>query len=152
MGQSAYQLLSEKERDYIRKRALAYYHKNKESIRVKRKTVRDTNPDYKIKRAKRESSSKYKRLRQTYYLHKIYGITLETRNRMYAEQDGKCAICLESFSSMSSKHMHVDHNHATGKIRQLLCSGCNCALGNLNEDVALFERAVKYLEKWRTNE
>ena len=40
----------------------------------------------------------------------------------------------------------VDHNHSTGKIRALLCSNCNTAIGLLKEDIPRVERLIEYLK------
>jgi len=40
----------------------------------------------------------------------------------------------------------VDHNHSTGKIRSLLCQGCNHGIGHFKESITLLKRAIKYLE------
>jgi hypothetical protein len=67
---------------------------------------------------------------------------------MIAAQNGKCPICETPFKS--TKLMSLDHDHKTGRVRQLLCSKCNTALGLLNEDPQRFNRAVQYLNKWNT--
>jgi len=43
-------------------------------------------------------------------------------------------------------HLCVDHCHVTGKIRGILCSKCNSALGFLNYDIEIAKRLIKYLE------
>jgi hypothetical protein len=73
-----------------------------------------------------------------------YGLTIGELAAMREKQDGRCAIC-----ERPSGHLHVDHNHATGAVRALLCPRCNSAIGALNEDPALFAAAVKYLEDYR---
>ena len=41
--------------------------------------------------------------------------------------------------------MCVDHDHATGEIRGLLCVNCNSAIGKLRDDPILLQRATCYL-------
>jgi hypothetical protein len=76
-----------------------------------------------------------------------YGITIEDYNKMFDDQNGLCAICSNPESKGRSKHFHVDHDHLTGKIRGLLCSTCNTALGKFNDDINLINKAIKYLQK-----
>ncbi len=40
----------------------------------------------------------------------------------------------------------VDHDHVTGKIRNLLCFDCNTGLGCFRENIAMMKSAIKYLE------
>lgn len=56
-----------------------------------------------------------------------YGITLEDYNRMFNEQEGKCFIC------HLNKKLVIDHCHKTGKVRKLLCHGCNIILGKIEK-------------------
>jgi hypothetical protein len=64
------------------------------------------------------------------------GMSVEQFRALLAAQDGKCAICRAPFElatagtpSGGRKPPCVDHDHATGKIRGLLCRGCNTAEG-----------------------
>jgi hypothetical protein len=84
------------------------------------------------------------------YLIKTYGITLEQYNQMLIEQNGVCAICgqKETRKSKYNKYtLSVDHNHKTGKVRGLLCHGCNNCLGTLKDDIKIFQSAIEYLNK-----
>lgn len=54
-----------------------------------------------------------------------YGLTLEQHRDMYIKQNGCCLLCQKP---IPYKQICVDHNHETGKIRGLLCSGCNVKL------------------------
>jgi hypothetical protein len=82
-------------------------------------------------------------------LKRTHGITIDDYNKMLKEQDHKCKICKKSNPS-SKRTLAVDHDHKTGKIRGLLCYGCNRALHTLdNSD--LFEAAVDYLNKNKTS-
>lgn len=80
------------------------------------------------------------------YLRKNYGITLEDYNRMHEEQKGVCKIC-ERPEPTKYYNLAVDHCHKTGKIRGLLCSPCNRALGFLQESSEIVLKAHQYLEQ-----
>jgi len=72
-----------------------------------------------------------------------YGITVGEFKQMHIAQDGKCAIC--NTVPKTKRGLHVDHHHGTGKVRGLLCHGCNVALGSFKEDVTLLNKAIEYL-------
>lgn len=74
-----------------------------------------------------------------------YGITAEDFKRMYKEQNGKCKICCEE--PATKRGLHVDHCHETGKVRGLLCHGCNVALGSFKDNINLLEKAIEYLKE-----
>ena len=57
------------------------------------------------------------------------GCTIEQYDRLFASQDGACAIC----GIVTSRSLHADHDHSTGKIRALLCNRCNVGVGWLEQ-------------------
>lgn len=67
---------------------------------------------------------------------------------MHKAQDGKCLICSDEVSYMNHR-LAVDHDHKTGKIRGLLCKGCNVGIGNLKDNAQLCRRAAEYLESYQ---
>jgi hypothetical protein len=83
-------------------------------------------------------------------LKKNYGITLEDYKRMHEAQNGVCAICNEPEKIMTRtgkvRDLAVDHDHSTGKVRQLLCTRCNQGIGNLRENLDLLQKAANYLQ------
>lgn len=74
-------------------------------------------------------------------LKRDFGITLEFFDEMLLAQGGQCAIC------QKESKLCVDHNHETGKVRGLLCAGCNQALGLLKDSPSSARSAAEYLEK-----
>lgn len=74
------------------------------------------------------------------YFRRKYGISAEQLAQMIEEQVGICPICL------SARARHVDHDHETGKVRGVLCSNCNSALGHIRDDPDVMRRAMAYVE------
>ena len=70
-----------------------------------------------------------------------YGITAKAYEQLLADQDGACAICRNK-----QKLLCVDHDHATGVVRGLLCRKCNAAIGLMGDDPSLLCKAANYLE------
>lgn len=44
-------------------------------------------------------------------------------------QLGRCPICLRHLDTLKNRDICLDHNHKTGKIRAVLCRGCNSMEG-----------------------
>jgi hypothetical protein len=93
---------------------------------------RDTNPRY--------ADEQYERT-----LKKKYGISLFGVALMRQAQGNRCPICLLDFQDQPRPC--VDHCHVTGRVRGLLCSLCNSAIGKLRDDVDYLTRAIEYLRK-----
>ena len=74
-----------------------------------------------------------------------YNMTREDRSELIEKQNGQCAICGYFFKS--EKHTHIDHCHTTNKIRGILCTHCNVAIGLLKDSTEILENAIKYLKK-----
>lgn len=72
-----------------------------------------------------------------------YGMTLDEYRKRMADQGGRCAICGDE----DKKRLHVDHDHQTGAIRDLLCRWCNYALGNAKDDPKRLRAMADYLER-----
>jgi hypothetical protein len=73
------------------------------------------------------------------HLKRKYGIGKEDVSEMIIKQDNKCALCNKKFTKTSM----VDHCHKTGRIRGLLCRGCNGRLGWLENNK---DKIYNYLE------
>lgn len=94
---------------------------------------------------------------RTFYRHiaDVYRITPQQYRDLYVAQHGCCYICRKAKGvnpddprGRGSRRLAVDHNHVTGEVRGLLCSGgdktCNRIIGWLTLDA--LRRAVAYVE------
>jgi hypothetical protein len=70
-----------------------------------------------------------------------YGIGAEQVEEMIEEQGGLCVICQRQLGDKP----HVDHDHATGQVRGILCFNCNGGLGQFGDDILRLQQAVEYL-------
>ena len=86
---------------------------------------------------KRAESSRWKRI------ERLYSITKDQYMSMLFNQKEECAICSKK---MQEKEVHVDHCHQTGRVRGLLCSRCNQAIGLLDEDLERINMAAEYIK------
>lgn len=78
-------------------------------------------------------------------LKRAFGLTAAEWEVMLVTQSGRCAICRDPM-----RDPHVDHDHATGAVRDLLCTGCNTGLAAV-EDEQFRERALTYLERHKSS-
>jgi hypothetical protein len=76
-------------------------------------------------------------------LKNVYGLTIEAIDAMLLKQDHKCPICQVN---LKEARRHIDHDHTTGKVRSILCSKCNLALGFV-ENTDWLKAALLYLER-----
>lgn len=70
---------------------------------------------------------------------RLYGVIFEEKEKILSSQMGLCAnrACGQQikFNTKIRKEMAVlDHDHSTGKVRELLCSRCNLVLGLLENE------------------
>lgn len=82
------------------------------------------------------------------FLKATYGITVEQFEEMWKSQNGLCASC-EDPLRRGSGGAAVDHDHATGAVRALLCAPCNMSLGAQKEDPERIRKLARYAEAHR---
>lgn len=115
-----------------RRYALARYHENRESRIEKMREWTARHPD----RARNAM------------LKRKYGMTIKDWDKMFADQGGVCAAC-GGGATRSKNPWHVDHCHQTGKVRAILCHGCNTAAGLARDDPARLRALADYLDRFR---
>ena len=82
------------------------------------------------------------------HLTATYGLTVDDYGNLLTLQDHRCAIC-KAEGTASKGHfakLHVDHCHSSGKVRGLLCNGCNTGLGKFQENPEALRNAALYVE------
>lgn len=104
-------------------------------------------------RKRRAENPKYLGYTRKRNLWNKYGLTLAGYADLLASQHGCCGICKRSpgqqsrkTGRMSAEVFDVDHDHNSGKVRGLLCSTCNRALGLFNDCAVALRNAAEYLE------
>jgi len=115
-----------------------YYRKDKKRRLQLNQEWRKANPEKRAEQSWRE------------HRKRRYGLSEEAFMAIYHAQGGKCDMCGVSKEAYSIRGLCVDHDHKTGKVRGLLCTGCNTGIGSLKEDIELLLKAVEYLRKHKS--
>ena len=134
--------------------ARAYRAKNRDKVNAYQRAWNEANKD-KVKK----KSSQYRKThkaknpnvdRDKHY-KKRYGLTVEEYDKISASQNYVCAICSLPESKVKKNGIKlilvVDHDHSTGKVRQLLCNKCNIFIGHIETSNAPLSAYIEYLEK-----
>ena len=85
-----------------------------------------------------------------YHRTQRYGITPDEYVEMLEEQLHTCACCGSSNPKRKAGFV-IDHDHATGQIRGLLCHSCNIGIGQLGDSIDGLTKALDYLRKHYDN-
>lgn len=96
-----------------------------------------------------------KRKRRNTQMRCMYeGFTLAEYEAMWDAQGGRCASCGVHESDLpldkrtnKPRQLDIDHDHATGAVRALLCPRCNMGLGCFGDDIQKLQAAISYLQK-----
>lgn len=103
---------------------------NPDKVRENVRRWRENNPE------KSKAASRKQNLGQ-------YGLTLADFEALNRKQNGLCCICQKTCSK--HKVLSVDHCHKTGRVRGLLCDGCNKGLGHFKDDFSTLIRAANHI-------
>ena len=116
----------------------------------RQKAWREANPERQAAAArkhheKRKANPEYHQYYRDRHILK-YGITRADLDAMIAAQDNKCAICGGGRNGTGTR-LHIDHCHDSMKVRGLLCSKCNTAIGLLDNSPERAEQLAAYLRR-----
>lgn len=73
------------------------------------------------------------------------GLTPKDYDDMLAQQSNGCYLC--GGGPSRTPYLHIDHDHATGVVRGLLCDSCNLGLGKFKDNAEVLRRAIDYLNR-----
>jgi len=79
-----------------------------------------------------------------------FGLSLVEYMEKLNAQGGVCACCGRPETATikgETRWLAVDHCHASGNVRDLLCGNCNKGLGLFQDDPYLLRKAADYLER-----
>lgn len=109
----------------------------------------------KYKFTKKNPEPRTKQKTKDINLKRKFGISLDEFNKMVKEQDNKCSICKREEKVIDHiqktiRALAVDHCHETGKVRGLLCTKCNLALGCFEDNLSIMLEACNYIVRSKT--
>ena len=135
-----------------RLRVAAYASRNPEKVKEQNRRSkakqRAANPKKFAQRNRSWREKNAEKLRW-YEVSRKFGISQAEYSALYKNQNGVCAICCNPETATRNgvvRSLAVDHCHESGRVRGLLCSNCNTALGKFKDDATIIRKAVKYLE------
>lgn len=132
-----------KEKIHAERRANRFAYREK--LRAAKLAWEAANPEMvAMQRARRRIRKMNTALNNALRYH--YEVTLANFNEVLLAQGSVCAICGTARTTSRSGRLVVDHDHANGKLRGLLCHRCNCGLGYFKDRTELIRRALAYLE------
>jgi hypothetical protein len=105
-----------------------------------------------LKKTKAKRADHYRRMGRAYKLASLFGMTWAEYDAMHARQGGVCAICRRPETRRvkgTLSDLCVDHCHATGRVRGLLCQRCNMTIGLARDEAAILRAAAEYIDASR---
>lgn len=90
-------------------------------------------------------SPNYRCARRKASLKRKYGLTPHAYTLLRNGQGGRCACCGDEL--LGGRDEHVDHCHASGVVRGIVCRCCNSAVGFVKDDPERARMVARYLDR-----
>ena len=105
-------------------------------------------------RWRKENPEKYAASLRKHDLKRHYGLTPDEWDALFLLQGFCCAVCKTLTPGRKNGQWSTDHCHVGGKVRGILCNGCNLALGHVKDDPKRLRLLAEYLETggWRARD
>jgi len=130
---------SKEAKESQKRRNKKYYEKNKIEILEKKKPV--------MRKYYKKNKSKWTATTEQNVMNRrkrLYGVNSDDYYDLLEKQKYKCAICGRHKDEFKFS-LCVDHDHKTGKVRGLLCHGCNVGIGRMEDNIESLKNAINYL-------
>ncbi|AXH44386.1 endonuclease VII [Arthrobacter phage MargaretKali] len=127
------------------------YEADRDALKARVRQYAVENPDRVVEsrnksRTAQKADGRYAATNRKNHLLRTYGLTVEAYDEMFSAQGEACAVCR---SSEPGKCWAVDHDHATGEVRGILCWNCNVGLGHFRDDPIALIAAADYVMRSR---
>ena len=99
-----------------------------------------------VRVSRRKYNREYNRKNWRRWKQDSAGRNPKQRQAVIEAQGGRCAMCGEE------ARLEGDHDHKTGKAREMLCRRCNLLLGLARDDPEVLRKALRYLRRHSRNE
>lgn len=147
-----YQANKAKRREYDRAWRAANREKLREYQLEYNRAWRAANRD-KRRASQRANYEATKDRRRASTIQRKYGLTAEQWDALFVAQGSACANpSCRVVDPGSRSGWHTDHCHSTGKVRGILCHGCNVAVGHAKDQPTVLRGLADYLEQSDTGE
>jgi len=143
----------EANKDKINEKSAAWRAANPEKVKAIQRAYKQRNAEKiaEVKKAWRKANpEKHREANQRWQMNRR--MKKCDFDAMLADQGGLCAICKtdKAFSGGGdNRRFAIDHCHATGVIRGLLCGNCNRMLGLAKDIPSVLRRAADYVEYFK---
>ncbi len=140
---AAYHALTTEEKAIRAAKEREYYQRNKERICARRRAHKAKDRERWNAQAReymRENKDRY----YEYNAANRFGVP-RAAIQAHVATSSVCEICGDP--PAAKKRLAIDHCHATGVLRGMLCHACNLGLGAFKDDVLRIHKAALYLAK-----
>lgn len=123
-----------------------YCKRHPDRVLARKRKYREAHPEV-FKRLQKAFYDRNPGKHRWYLVKSKYGITEQEWTTLFVSQGSCCAICGATCPGVNNAIWQTDHDHNTGKIRGILCHGCNLSIGQFSDSPNTICKAIAYLQK-----
>lgn len=92
------------------------------------------------KKYREANKEKIREAKKWTHIWNTYRLTQDDFNALWMMQGKVCQVCKQD-----TEHKFVDHCHATGDVRGILCPSCNTFVGHIEKEQGRIDAALDYI-------